>query len=73
MPLTCVPTVTLVTGSMVPVAVIDVWMFPFSTFAIENDVRCSFLQLLSTAMTVRAISPMLIIFLISVVFYCFPL
>ena len=38
MPLTCVPTSTLVTGSMVPVAVTVVEMLPFSTTVVSYSV-----------------------------------
>lgn len=43
MPLTCVPTVTDVTGSIVPVAVMLFWMFADATGAVSNEICCSFL------------------------------
>jgi hypothetical protein len=39
--------VTLVTGSMVPVAVMLFWMFPRSTRAVWIDTFCSSWQLLN--------------------------
>ena len=77
MPDTCVPTVTDVTGSMVPVAVMLVWMFVFSTLAVSNDTFSSFFPprrsnhaIRITAITPMAIQPFFPIFCIYYFFYC---
>ena len=70
MPLTCVPTVTLVTGSMVPVAVMLFCMVVFSTVVFSNSTLSCFLPPVkmmkaATTMAMRTV-PMMRFFFIAV-------